>query len=440
MLIPDDTTVLKNGKGVFTGKKPLAKGIYFIYHDKKKYDVVIGKEQNFDIEIDTADFIKNTRFTGSMENTVFYDFQRYNTERGALFQQLNEQFQKATSDKEKNEIREKMQNLNKERLAYIQQLIDAHPDLYVSKFLNTLIPMETKLPDYPRDAAGNITDSTYVYRWYRAHFFDNLNIYDPDMLRTPLYEEKILEYMTRVIPQHPDTICVEADKILAKAQSNDDIFRCVLVTLFNYYTKSKIMVHENIWVHLADKWYIPYATWSSADYIEKLKAEVEKKKPNLITKMAPPMEMLMVLPPEHFKAAALDTAIKFDLHAGIMMQDFRKEVKSKYTAIFFWDYSCSHCKKSIQELYQVYEEYKNKGLQVITVQTVISKEAKGKWIDFVNEHNMFGWINAWSPYSYKYKDLYDVSMTPILYLLNEKKEIIGKRLVPEQIKDFITTK
>ncbi len=166
---------------------------------------------------------------------------------------------------------------------------------------------------------------------------------------------------------------------------------------------------------------------------------MEKKKPNLIGKMAPPVEMLMVLPPEHFKAAALDTAIKFDLHAGMMMQDFRKEVKSKYTVIFFWDHSCSHCKKHIQELYQIYEEYKNKGLQVITVQTVISKEAKGKWIDFINEHNMFGWINAWSPYSYKYRDLYDAAVMPTYYLLNEKEEIILKRIALEQIKDFLAS-
>ncbi len=437
MLISDDTVVLKNGKGVLKGNKKLPKGIYFIFNDKKKFDIVIGDHQKFGIIADTTDLVNKTRFTSSPENDVFYDFQRYNAKRGIEYHQLTERFKNATTDEEKNAVRTQMQTLNKERIEFIQKQINDNKELYTAKFLKTLIPSDFGLPEPPKDTEGRITDSTYVYRWYRAHFFDNLNIYDPDMLRTPFYDDKVIEYVTRVIPQHPDTICVELDKILAKAKANDEIFRCILVSVFNYYVKSKVMVHENVWVHLADKWYIPYATWSTDDYIETLRKEVAKKKPNLIGEHAPPMEMLQALPPDHFKAAALDTAIKFDLYAGVQIKDFRQSLKSKYTAILFWDYACSHCKKTIQDLFQVYEEYKGKGLQVITVQTVISKEAKGKWIDFVNEHNLFGWTNAWSPFSNKYRDLYDVSMTPIIYLLDEDEVIIGKRLVPEQIKDFI---
>ncbi len=437
MMLSDDTTILRNGKGVFKGNKKLPKGVYFIVNNKQKFDIIMGDNQQFGIIADTSDFVNRTKFNSSPENDVFYDFQRSNFERSKQFQQLNEQYKNATTESDKNNIRSQMQALNKDRLAYLQKLVDTNKGLYTSKFLDALIPMDTKLPEPPKDAQGRITDSTYVYRWYRAHFFDNLNIYDPDMLRTPFYEDKVMEYLTRVIPQYPDTICAEADKILAKAKANEDIFRCILVSTFNYYVKSKVMVHENVWVHLADKWYIPYATWSDADYIETLKKEVAKKKPSLIGQHAPPMEMLQVLPPDHFKAAALDTAIKFDLYAGVTLKDFRENLKGKYTVILFWDYSCSHCKKTIEDLYKVYEEYKNKGLQVITVQTVISKEAKGKWIDYVNEHNLFGWTNAWSPFSNKFRDLYDVSMTPIIYLLDEKETIIGKRLVPEQIKDFI---
>jgi thiol-disulfide isomerase/thioredoxin len=439
MLRSDDTTILKDGKGVLRGDRALARGVYFIVNDRRKFDILIGDSQQFGIIADTADFVNRTKFTSSPENDAFNEFQRYNADRGKQFQQLNEQYKAAATDADRNAIRAKLQTMNRERIEYIEKLADAHTGSYVGKFLRTLIPPDAHLPEPPKDAQGRITDSTYVYRWYRAHYFDSFNIYDPDLLRTPLYEDKVIDFMTRVIPLHPDTICAEADKILAKAREDDDIFRCVLVTLFNYYVTSKVTVHENVWVHLADKWYIPYATFSSADYLETLKKEVEKKKPNLIGQHAPPMEMLQALPPEHFKAAAQDTAIRFDLYAGVSIKDFRQSVKSKYTAILFWDYSCSHCKKEIEALYQVWEEYKNRGLTVITVQTVISKEAKGKWIDYINDRQFFGWTNAWSPFSNKFKDLYDVSMTPSLFLLDEKGIIIGKRLVSEQIKDLIDT-
>ena len=437
-----DTVVLKNGKGIISGNKKLPKGVYFLLNDRKLFDIIIGDNQQFGIVTDTADFVNNTKFASSPENDIFYEFQRFNTDRGKQYQQLVEQYRAAATDADRNAIRDKIQSLNKERIEYIEKQVDDNKGLFVSKFLKALIPPDTHLPDPPKDDQGRITDSTYVYRWYRAHFFDNLDIYDPDMLRTPFYDKKVLEFLTRVIPQHHDTISAEADKMLAKAKANDDIFRCVLITIFNHYVQSKVMVHENVWVHLAEKWYIPHANWSTAtdEYKETLKKEVEKKKPNLIGKPAPPIEMLQALPPEHFKAAALDTAIKFDLYAGVSIKDFRQSVKGKYTAILFWDSGCSHCKKDIQELFQIYEEYKNKGLVVITVQTLNSKEGKGNWIDFVNEHSLFGWTNAWAPYSSKWRELYDVSMTPLLYLLDEKETIIGKRLVPEQIKDFIDVK
>ena len=358
-------------------------------------------------------------------------------ERTAEFQQLNEKLRAATNDEEKHTLRSQMQTLINGRIAYIQQLIDANRELYVAKFLKTLIPSDYHLPEPPKDANGNITDREFLYRWYRAHFFDNLNIFDPDMLRTQFYDDKVIEFLTKVIPQNPDTICAEADKILAKAQANDEIFRCILVSVFNHYVSSKVIVHENVWVHIADKWYIPFAKWSADDYIEKLKKEVADRKPNLIGNLAPPIETLMVLPPDHFKAAALDTAIKFDVHAGMQIQDFRKTMKSKYTVLYFWDYSCSHCKQGIQELYKVWEDLKDKGLQVITIQAISTREAKGKWIDFANEHNLFGWINAWCPYTYKYKELYNISQFPTMYLLDEENKILLKNIGPEQLNDII---
>jgi thiol-disulfide isomerase/thioredoxin len=197
-------------------------------------------------------------------------------------------------------------------------------------------------------------------------------------------------------------------------------------------------------LHIAEKWYVPYATWSSEEQIQQWKDEVANNKMNRMDMPAPPIEPLLILPPEHFKAAALDTAIKNDIHAGRVVQDFRKEMKSKLTVLFFWDINCGHCKSSIQELFAAWEEVKNDDLQVITVQVVASKEAKGKWIDFVNEHNMFGWVNAWSPYAYShenhFRETYNLSAVPKMYLLDENSIIVLKNIVPEQLKEIIPKK
>ena len=445
-----DTLVLENGKGVFLGNRKLSKGVYFMINDGRMlFDLIIGDNQKFSIVADTADLINRTKFTSSPDNDVFFEFQRYNAERSRHFQQLNEQYKNATSDADKNEIRVKQQTLIKERIEFIENLADKHKDLFVSKFLKTLVPPNTHLPDPPRDDQGRITDSTYVYRWYRAHFFDNLNIYDPDMLRTQFYEEKLFDYITRVIPQQTDTVCAELDKILKKAQANDEIFRYILITVFNHYAGSKTLregalIPENVKLHIAENWYIPFATWASEEQIKLWKEEVANNKMNRMDHPAPPIEPLIILPPEHFKAAALDTAIKNDLYAGRVIQDFRKELKSKFTLLFFWDISCGHCKTAIQELQSAWDELKNNDYQILAIQIVATKEAKGKWIDFINEHNMFGWINAWSPYAYSaenyYRETYNLVNVPKLYLLDENSIIVLKNIVPEQLKDIIPKK
>ena len=445
-----DRIVLKNGKGVFSGSDKLPKGVYFLLSGGRiLFDIIIGDNQKFGIVADTADLINRTKFTSSPDNDIFFEFQRYTIERSKQYQQLNQQYQNATSDAEKNDVRTKLQDLVNKRIEFIEKVADDHKDLYVSKFLKTFIPTNYHLPEPPKDEQGRITDSTYVYRWYRAHYFDNLNIFDYDMLRTQSYEDKLLEYLTKFIPQQTDSVCAGIDKILKTAQANEEFFRYVLITVFNHYGNSKsiregYLVPENVKLHIAEKWYIPYATWSTEDNTKQWKEEVANNKMNRMDHPAPAIEHLIILPPDHFKAAALDTAIKNDMDAGRVIHDFRKELKSKFTILFFWDINCGHCKSAIQELQNLWEELKNSDYQIIAVQIVATKEAKGKWIDFINEHNMFGWINAWSPYAYSaenyYRETYNLAVAPKMYLLDENSMIVLKNIAPEHLKEIIPKK
>ena len=436
-LYSDTVIVLKNGKGVFKGNRVLPKGLYFIYNNKRKFDILIGDNQKFGIETDTTDFINRTRFTNSSDNDVFYDFMRSDIQRAIKSHQLSEQFKEAADDAEKNAIREQAMELNKQKQALLQKLVRENEGLYVSKFLKALMPLELPVP--PKDEQGRITDSTFLYRWYRAHFFDHLNIYDPDMLRTPLYEEKLVDYLKWFTQAHiaiypVDTVNAENDRILTKAMHNKEVFRCVLAVIYTHFGSSDLMVRENIWVHLVDKWYVPYADWAN---VEEMKKNADKVRATLIGKLAPPLEDLQWLPLEHFKAAELDTAIKNDIYAGKIIPDFRKNIQSKYLAIIFWDVTCGHCKEAMEKLWEVYEACKDKGLQVIAIQVLQQKDSKAKWIDFINNHGMYDWINAWIIYNQEGRDLYETSGVPITYLLNEKKEILFKRVQPEQIKGFM---
>ena len=436
----DTTIVMSGGKGVFSGARTLPKGLYWIVNEQRKlFQILIGDNQHFGIEVDTADYVNGLRFISSPDNDAFYEFMRDDMQRQRNQHLLVEQFQNATDDAERSLIHGQYRAMATERTEFIQRLVSQNEGLYVSKFLKALIPLE--LPEPPRDETGQVTDPEYVYRWYRANFFSNFDIFDPGMLRTPMYERQLKEYLTWFSRNHPpDTVCAEIDRMLHKVIGNQELFRYMLASTYNHFvTDESLAARDNYFVHLVDNWYSVHADW--ATNIEEMQSEADKIRHSLVGKTAPPLEQLLILPPEHFRAAAMDEEIKKDMHAGAIIPDFRTFVNSKYLILLFWDVNCGGCRDVIQALWNLFNATNDKGLQVITIQT--NWEAKPRWIDFINEHEMLatGWHNGWIIYENKWTSLYNTGVVPIMYVLNQQKEIIfkGRNLDLDWLQTFIET-
>jgi hypothetical protein len=91
----------------------------------------------------------------------------------------------------------------------------------------------------------------------------------------------------------------------------------------------------------------------------------------------------------------------------------------------------------MEDMYPVFEEFKGEWLSVITVQITNTREDKGRWIDYINEHQMYGWVNAWNPYTNAFRELYDLTSTPKLYLLDEKGNIVLKNIEAADVKKIL---
>ena len=78
------------------------------------------------------------------------------------------------------------------------------------------------------------------------------------------------------------------------------------------------------------------------------------------------------------------------------------------------------------------------GVKVFAIYTQYDKE---EWIKFIDEKEIKepGWINVWDgPYPHsRFRDYYDIYSTPVIYVLDKNKKIVGKRLNVENIKDLI---
>jgi len=432
-MIPKDTIVLdKNGQGRFEGEQAFGGGLYLIYIDPAHYfDLLLGDDQHLSIQADPSRLINGVDFEGSPDNQVFNEYKSYLQEKRAELEKLNSQLSNASSPADSSGILDRQKELNKEMEAYMDRIEREYPDLFVSDFIGATrepVPPESLLNGDLRH------DDSIRFFYYREHYFDRFDPFDIRLLHTPLYEGKIMNYLTRAVSQHPDSLIVSVDYLLQGSKKNEELYRYMLITLFNYFAESKYIGMDAVYFHIAESYYLPDASWSSADFLDKLRENLEASKPTLIGQKAPNL-ILRKVPEEHFAMAEQDTAIKQDPHIG---QDFfMYDIDASYTILYFWEADCGHCQKATPVLHEVYTRLKDKGLEVISVHVINSIEGKEKWVDFVNENQLLGWINCWSPYSNEFRKLYNLQSYPQLFVLDKDKTIIAKRVTPEQAEQII---
>ncbi len=439
-MVPKDTLDLNIlGTGTFSGEEAFDGGLYVLYFDQGHFfDFMIGDDQEFKIRVDSTDFTKLTKFEGSEDNQLFFKYKSFLSEKRTAQQGFAQGLKDTSSAKDSARIRKEIDALNLEMKDFTNNMIDSNPDLFVTTFLKAM--KEVKAPKEVLVGTDRQKDSIQ-YMYYKNHYFDYFNISDLRLLHTPIYEPKIKTFINRVAFQHPDSLIVSVDFLLEKSRSDEALFRYMLITLFNNFAESKMMGMDKVYFHIAQKYYIPEATWSSPEFIEELKQNYEKTKLTFIGNTAPNF-VLKRLPKDHFIMAQMDTAIKRDPHIG--SDFFMYQVKAEFTLIYFWEADCGHCKKSTPALYEVFEKYKDQGVQVIAVHVINSVEGKEKWVNFVNEYEIYDWINCWSPYNNDFRNSYNLNSFPQLFLLDKDKIIKAKNISAEQadsiLENLIETK
>lgn len=413
--IKDSAKVNEKGEVIFKGTEKWPQGIYlFVPPNKKYFDFVMDDGQNFSLETDTTDFIKYMKVKGSEENRFFYEYQTFMASKQKLIEPLRSEYTKVKENKEQAKVvADKIEVIDKEVKNYKLNFIKDHPKSFVSKLFKAM--EEPEIPEAPILPNGR-KDSTFAYRWFKTHFFDNVDFSDDRLLRTPIFHNKIKHYMDKLTPQIPDSLCISADYLAEKAKANDEMFKYIIYWLTYTYESSKIMGMDAVFVHMVEKYYVTKrATWVDSTQLHKITNRAYELKPVLIGKKAPPINMP-------------DSTGKY-----INLYD----IKSKYTVVMFWDYGCGHCKKEMPKLRDAYnKKLKAKG---ITIYAVESEEDPKEWKKFIRD-NELNFIHVQEPDNYKRavtKKIYDIYSTPVIYVLDENKIIRAKRIEAEQIEGVI---
>jgi thiol-disulfide isomerase/thioredoxin len=419
-IFADDTTKLANGKGSFSKDKVLDQGIYVIYLPSQKYfDLLIGEDQEFSISANPNDFIGSISISGSIETNGFHDFQKFMKSQNEKSKGIQEAFKKATSETEKEKIKEKFKNTDLEVRAYIEKLSTKFPEnSFVQKFAQfTLSP---KIPDFKNEIPVNTPDREKViqqksYLYNKDHYFDHVNLTDSRYLRTPILKKKLDFFYEQILVQSPDTIVKESVKLIEQARPDSIFFQYLTQYALNYTVKSKVMGMDAAFVSLAKKYYLSgQANWADSTLMANIRERVIKTQFNLLGMKS--QDLLMQTPEGEYVR----------LH----------EVEAPYTVLYFWEPDCGHCKKITPRLKtEILDQYREKGLEVFAVCTQDQKEM---WENAIHDYDIYDFINCYDPqFQTNFRIFYDVYSTPTMYLLDKDKKIIAKRLDIDNLKVFL---
>ena len=398
------------GNFTFEGKEPLPGGIYMVVlPGDMTFDIMVsGTENNFSLETDTSDLVGFMKVQNSEENTIFYDYQIFMDAKFYDLDSLNFFLSKATNKSDSDVLQQKIAAITTEITDNRNNIIKNHPKLFLTAILKASLPVIL-----PKDMQSKPDSVKLLYN--KNHFFDNIDLTDDRLARTPspVFEAKIDEFIHKAVMQVPDSVNKEADALIVKTKGSKENFRFIVWYITTSYENSKMMGTDAVFVHMVENYYMTKkAYWVDATTLNKMTQKALILKPLLIGKPAP--EILLQ------DTTGTDHALK--------------DVKAKYTLVYFWDPHCDHCQKETPLLYKVYEKYYNKGLEVYAVNLGHDMEA---WKNYIKDHQLH-WTNVYDAYNLKdLIKLYDISATPVIYLLDDKKRIIAKKLNYQQIDNIL---
>lgn len=426
--IADSTAIGNDGTAVFKGTEKLSPGIYAIFFPGKQIrtEFLIGDEQVISVTADTSDLLNKTVVTGSKENILYDQYQKIASSKGRQMNQEKQAYA-ASVTKADSLLHEKKYNvLLKELNDFREGIIKNQSKSMMAALLNAM-----KEPPYPTKIPYTRQDSIDNYNEYRKHYWDGISFMDERIVRTPFFPKKVERYYREVVPPAADSIIKDIDYKLLLARSAPEMYKFLLNWLTDEFINPKYMGQDAVFVHLFEKYHSKgLSKWLNEKQMEAISRRAYMLMANLVGE----------------KAADLDVLNTEDKPTSLY------KLEADYTVIAFWDPNCGHCKEEIPRLDSIYRaSWQKHNVKIFAMLTPDGKQdVKPEWLKFIKDNNISDWTHAYKTRQMEdddyaaqrpgFRQLYDINMTPTIYLLDKEKRIIGKKLSLLQLNELLEVK
>lgn len=449
-LIKDTYSKIQKGTIVFKGNDKLNTGIYAVVSQDKKilFNFFVDDDtQNLEFKSEVeSDFSEGVVAINDTRQNDFLYYLKYLGTQSSAFQNLQENANLRTKS-DTLAFLEQQKEIEKNSAEYEENFITQNKGTYIASVLN--LKREKTLKEVPLALNGR-PDSIAVFNYYKQHYWDGVDFKDDAVMRNPFFYNKFKNYFDQLVALHPDSVCVEIDKILDQTSVQSLLYKSMLANFAYSYETSTIMGFDKVFVYLADNYFKTgkaAGLYDDETVVQKVITLAEKLRPLLIG--APAQDLFMIKAQEFSKMKALgfedaenstDMTELYYKHLNEITKMYVKlsDVIADYTILVFWDPDCSHCQIEIPILLKEYNDMIKRNVNVKVYSVNMQYEGE-KFLKYIADHQL-PWINVYDGARFNNAfQKYDVNSTPIIYILDRNKVIKAKRIGASQVNDFITS-
>lgn len=234
-------------------------------------------------------------------------------------------------------------------------------------------------------------------------------------------EESIYKYVDSFInatPRNVDSLIAAVNYAIAFGK--DSVVKAQIAGyLFNKFSTSQIMGDESIAVYISKNYFLNgLLPWFGDGGVALLRLYTEFNENSLLGMRAP--ELYLSTP----EGRPLPLT----------------SLNKKYTIIYFFDKDCSACKEGLAELKKIVKDYGHLSLAIYAVYTAGDSSGLNEFKNKnFNKEELENWHFVYDPLAESnFHKLYNVIITPRLFLLNRDKKIIGRNLSNNTLKEMLT--
>ncbi len=402
---------LKNKEGFFELKSPgpLEPGMYAIIHKRSpraSYQFfqcwLAEGQREFTLTTSLTKPYAFAKIKGSPENETFYSYlQQFEIQNKRLDSLINDWCyrQDEVSFRQRVKAEEEMRKFQ---------------DDFSKKNAGTLtaaLVEQTSLPLPPalkRKPADWKEEARSRWLWQREHYFDKMDICKPDFMRYIQWLNATDFYLFNLPPPDPDTLKVLIEEVfdrLAGCPEALQYYQKYLITSLAHMSQFR---RDEVFVYLVHNYIrTGKVAWGEPRDMERLIADADRMQPLFIGEQAP------------------DIRLTDPQNNPVHLYG----IEAPCTILVFWLPDCSHCKRELPRLKEIYNKYKPRGLKIMSVCGKMLDEVSACWEFNKSRQLPEDWYAVADPQRRSgMASLYNIRSYPRIFVLDADKKIAYKRL------------